>query len=155
VTRSRRILVAVEDRQSFLRVSCRWVGRIVRGALAAQRIASAEIGVILLADRSMARLNARWLGHEGATDVITFPLGGPEEPGCDRLRGDIAVSVETAAREATRLGWQTRQELAYYLVHGLLHLTGHDDRTPDARRRMRRREREVMTRLGLPEPPHP
>lgn len=154
MSRSRTIVVAVEDRQSLLRVSRRWVGKIVRGTLAAQRVDAAEISVILLTDRSMARLNTRWLDHQGPTDVITFPLGGPEDPGCDRLRGDIAVSVETAAREAIRLGWQTRQELAYYLVHGLLHLTGHDDHTPAARRRMRRREREVMTCLGLPEPPH-
>ena len=147
------IAVAVDDRQSLLRVSERWVRSIVRGTLEAQRIVVAEIGVLLLEDRAMARLNTRWLAHAGPTDVITFPIGSPEEPGCDRLRGDLAVSVETAAREAVRLGWHPRRELAYYLVHGLLHLTGHDDTTAAARRRMRRREREVMGLLGLPAPP--
>jgi probable rRNA maturation factor len=145
--------VSLEDRQSLLRVSRRWAARIVRGTLRAQQIDAADIGILLLEDRAMARLNRRWLDHAGTTDVITFPLGEPGDPGCDRLRGDLVVSVETASREALRLGWQARHELAYYLVHGLLHLTGHDDRTAAGRRRMRRREREVMGCLGLPEPP--
>jgi len=153
VTRRHPIIVTVDDRQSLLRLSDRWVREIVRGALRAQRIRSAEIGVILIEDRAMAELNVQWLAHEGPTDVITFSLGEPHDPGCDCLRGDLAISVETAMREAIRHDWKPRNEVAYYLVHGLLHLTGHDDRTLSRRRRMRQREREVMVRIGLPEPP--
>jgi len=63
------------------------------------------------------------------------------------------VSAETARRLARELGWQARHELAYYVVHGLLHLAGEDDGTPGERRRMRRRERAVMAAIGLPAPP--
>ena len=69
------------------------------------------------------------------------------------LAGDIVVSGETARRAARELGWQPRQELAYYVVHGLLHLAGYDDLTPGERRRMRKAERTVMVAAGLPAPP--
>ena len=69
------------------------------------------------------------------------------------LAGDIAVSTETARRMAREVGWTPRQEVAYYVVHGLLHLTGYDDRTPTDRRAMRSRERAVMKAIGLPAPP--
>jgi probable rRNA maturation factor len=99
----------------------------------------------------MARLHEEWLGIPGPTDVITFDLaaGGP----ADGLHGDIAVSAETARRMARELGWAPRHEVAYYVVHGLLHLAGYDDLVPDARRAMRARERGVMAAAGLPRPP--
>jgi probable rRNA maturation factor len=90
------------------------------------------------------------MGLPDPTDVITFDLAGP---GCAGLHGDIAVSAETARRVARDLGWQPRHELAYYVVHGLLHLAGEDDLDPAARRRMRTREREIMAAIGLPAPP--
>jgi probable rRNA maturation factor len=69
------------------------------------------------------------------------------------LAGDIVVSTETARRMARAVGWTPRQELAYYIVHGVLHLTGYDDHTPADRRQMRARERAVMKACGLPVPP--
>jgi probable rRNA maturation factor len=90
------------------------------------------------------------MGIPGPTDVLTFDLSGAEARG---LAGDIVVSAETARRLARELGWQARHELAYYVVHGLLHLAGEDDGTPGERRRMRRRERAVMAASRLPAPP--
>ena len=69
------------------------------------------------------------------------------------LTGDIVVSTETARRMARAVGWTPRQELAYYIVHGLLHLTGYDDQTSAECRQMRARERAVMKACGLPVPP--
>jgi len=148
-----RVVVEVTDRQRRVRVGRAWLAGVVRRAVRLLGAAAAEVSVILVDDRRIARIHADWMGDPTPTDVITFPLPAGGDPGCDRLRGDLVVSVETASREALRLGWQARHELAYYLVHGLLHLTGHDDRTAAGRRRMRRREREVMGCLGLPEPP--
>ena len=81
--------------------------------------------------------------------MITFDLS---EPGEDLLRGDIVVSTETARRACREFGSTPRQEVAYYVVHGLLHLAGYDDRTPRARRAMRLRERAVMRIVGQPLP---
>jgi probable rRNA maturation factor len=104
----------------------------------------------------MAKLNEEWLEHQGPTDVITFGLSESTDevdvwPG--GLSGDIVVSTETACRMAAELGWSPENELAYYIVHGLLHLAGCDDTNAAARVKMRREERRVMVALGLPAPP--
>ena len=146
------IQVDVVDRQRSLRVGAGWLARIARRALARQGVDRAEISILLVGDRRMALLHEEWLGVPGTTDVITFDLGsdGPDGGG---LRGDIVASAETARRVARELGWAPRHELAYYVVHGLLHLAGHDDLDPAARRAMRARERVLMAAAGLPCPP--
>jgi probable rRNA maturation factor len=140
--------VGVTDRQKLLSISKPWLERLVRRALAAEGIEQAEIGILLVDDRRIARLHGEWFDDPTPTDVITFDLsaGG-------MLAGDIAVSTETARRMAREVGWTPRQEVAYYVIHGLLHLTGYDDRTPTDRRAMRSRERAVMKAIGLPAPP--
>jgi probable rRNA maturation factor len=149
------IRVDVSDRQKLLRASARGIERLVRQALAAEGVEEAEIGVVLVDDRRIAALHRRWLGVPGPTDVITFDLSaGPCLPRA-ALAGDIVVSVETARRVARQVGWTPRQELFYYIVHGLLHLTGYDDHAPADRRAMRARERKVLRACGLPAPPRP
>jgi len=143
------VSVEIADRQRLLHVDRGWLGRVVKSALRAAGIDRAQIGVLVLDDEAIAVLHERWLGIPGPTDVLTFDLAGGEEG----LRGDIAVSAETARRAARELGWAPRHELAYYVVHGLLHLAGCDDRDPASRRRMRSMERQWMAAAGLPAPP--
>lgn len=130
-----------------------WLAGLVRRALRAEGITAAEITVALLDDRGIAALHREWMDDPTPTDVLTFDLSGPEGDGV--LRGDIAVSTETAARVAATVGWTTRLETAYYVLHGILHLVGHDDLSPGPRRAMRRRERTLLVSLGLPAPPRP
>jgi len=144
------VSVTVADRQRLVRVAAAWLERIVRRGLAAERVARAEISVLIVNDRRIGRLHAEWFGDPSPTDVITFPLS---EPGADVLAGDIVVSAETARRRGREFGWTPREELAYYVIHGLLHLTGHDDTSPAARRAMRARERAVLQAVGLAVPP--
>ena len=143
--------IDVVDRQRLLRVGGRWLVTVARRALARQKVASAEICVLVLDDRGIARLHEQWLGITGPTDVITFDMSDDARPGV--MHGDIAVSAETARRTARELGWQPRHELAYYVVHGILHLAGYDDHDPADRRAMRARERLLMRAAGLPAPP--
>jgi len=151
------IVVDVSDRQKLLRVSAPGLERLVRKALAAEGVEQAEIGILLVDDRRIAAVHRRWLGVPGPTDVITFDLatGAAGPPQAAVLAGDIVVSTETARRMARAVGWTPRHELAYYIVHGLLHLTGYDDHTTAGRRSMRARERAVMKACGLPPPPRP
>jgi len=151
------IVVDVSDRQKLLRVSVPGLEQLVRKALAAEGVEQAEIGIVLVDDRRIAAVHRRWLGVPGPTDVITFDLatGAAGPPQAAVLAGDIVVSTETARRMARAVGWTPRHELAYYIVHGLLHLTGHDDHTTADRRSMRARERAVMKACGLPPPPRP
>lgn len=151
------IVVDVNDRQKVLHVSVAGLERLVRRALAAEGVDRAEISLLLVDDRRMAAVHRRWLGMPGPTDVITFDLStgvvGP--PQAAVLAADIVVSTETARRMARAVGWTPRQEVAYYIVHGILHLTGYDDHTATGRRSMRARERVVMKACGLPIPPRP
>ncbi|MFM9057916.1 MAG: rRNA maturation RNase YbeY [Planctomycetaceae bacterium] len=144
------IRVDVIDRQRVVRVGGAWLERVVRRALARQGVDRAEVTILLVGDRKMARLHEDWLGVPGPTDVITFDLADGRD---GVLRGDIVASAETARRVARELGWAPRHELAYYVVHGLLHLAGHDDLDPAKRRAMRARERVLMAAAGLPPPP--
>jgi len=144
------ISVEIVNRQKVVAVDTKWLERVVRRAVAAVGADAAEITVVVVDDRRIAALHDQWMGIPGPTDVLTFDLSGGE---ARRLAGDIVASAETARRLARELGWQVRHELAYYVVHGLLHLAGEDDGTPGERRRMRRRERAVMAAGGLPGPP--
>lgn len=102
------------------------------------------LSVALLDDRESRRLNRERLGHDYATDVLSFPLSdGPEG-----LLGALALGHQVARREAARRGHPTYDELLLYAVHGTLHLLGHDDHRPVARARMRRAERRWLRALG-------
>lgn len=147
--RARAVTVTVTDRQRLLRVAKPWLERLVRRVLAAEGVSHADISLTLLDDRCIGRLHDEWLGDPSPTDVITFPLS---DPGAAVLAGDIVVSAETARTRGREFGWTPREELAYYVVHGLLHLTGHDDTAPGPRRTMRARERAVMRIAGLSAP---
>jgi len=80
----------------------------------------------------MASLHRRFLHQTGPTDVITFQ------------HGEIFISVPTARRQAREFGTSLNRELQLYIVHGLLHLKGFDDRTPAERRSMRAAEARIM-----------
>ena len=149
------LVIEVVDRQRRVKLGSGWLERLIRKALRAEKVTAAEVSVLLCDDRRIARLHEEWMGDPTPTDVITFDLSDPAGmPGGDGvLRGDIVVSTETAVRMAKEVGSTPRLETAYYVIHGILHLTGHDDLSPGPRRAMRRRERTLMGALGLPAPP--
>jgi probable rRNA maturation factor len=132
-------------------VSARFVRGVVRAALAAEGKAL-RLSVALVGDREIRALNRRFLGHDHATDVLAFPLGGdpgPEtSPSWAGVDGEVVVGLERAVKVARRMGHPWRAELALYLVHGTLHLCGHDDHDPARGRLMLRREREILASLG-------
>jgi probable rRNA maturation factor len=105
-----------------------------------------DLAVHLVGARAMAELNQLHLKHEGPTDVITLDYGvnGPGKG----LAGEIIVCVEVAVEQAQgfRVSWQA--ELVRYVVHGVLHLRGHDDHTAAGRRRMKREEGRWLKKLG-------
>src|SRR5262249_36361632 len=98
-------------------------------------------------DASIRALNRQHLEHDWPTDVITFRLSEPDDP---ELEAEIVLSAEMAVTTARESGADAQAELALYLVHGLLHLCGHDDRDETAAAAMRRREGEVLAELGVP-----
>lgn len=96
-----------------------------------------ELSVAFLTDEALGRLHADFLDDPAPTDVITFP--GRRALG---TAGEICVSADAARRQSPRRDYSA--ELTLYLVHGWLHLAGHDDRTAAARRGMRRAEARAL-----------
>lgn len=138
--------VEVSDTQGHLAIDHAAVIALVRRVLAGEGVAHASISVALVDDAAIHAVNRRHLDHDCPTDVISFPFS---EPGDATLSGELVVSAERAASMARRLGIDPWAELALYLVHGLLHLCGHDDLTAPAVDAMRRREGEILAREGL------
>lgn len=140
------ISVEVSDTQTHLRIDPSTVVELVSSTLKLEGVRHAAISIALVDDVTIRALNVAHLGHDWPTDVISFGLS---EAGESQLIGEIVVSAETAAATARREKVNPGDELALYVVHGLLHLCGHDDSTPGGRDSMRRRQGEVLRALGI------
>ncbi len=131
--------VSVTNAQRALPVDTRAVARLARRAIARLRIATpGTLAITFLDPQAMRKLNKRFLRHDRLTDVITFRY--PGEP----VVGEVFVAPSAARRYARQHGIAYRDELSRYVVHGLLHWLGHDDRTPVQQRRMRGREDALL-----------
>jgi probable rRNA maturation factor len=108
----------------------------------------AELSIALVDDAAIAELNARYRGVEGATDVLSFSLqGGAHAQHCGALLGDVVVSLDTAAVQARRARRSLDDEVLRLVIHGTLHLVGHDHEQSDEARRMRAEERRIWKAL--------
>lgn len=107
-----------------------------------------ELGIYLVSASEITGLNEAFLRHRGATDVIAFDYGSSgisAEPG---LHGEIFVCLEEAVVQARRFRTTWPSELIRYIVHGLLHLQGYDDRRAADRRRMKQKENRLLRGLA-------
>ena len=117
-----------------------FVGRVVAATLEFVGREDMEVSLLLTDEQEIASVHDRFMGDSSGTDVISFAM----DEGVD-----MVVSVERAERESTTRGHAFEAELALYIVHGILHVSGYDDTTNHARVRMREAEREVLATLDL------
>lgn len=96
-------------------------------------------------DATMRELNAERLGHDWATDVISFEIDSVD----DLVEGEVIASAETALRTSSAAGWSARDELLLYVVHGLLHVVGMDDIQEAERQQMRLMEQNCLLAVGV------
>ena len=136
------------DPWRYLGLSRVGLARFLRSARQATGLLG-SLDILLTDDRTLRRLNRSFRGKDKATDVLSFPahpqLGGAESPA---PAGDLAISVETAARQAAEHGHTLAQEVRILLLHGFLHLQGMDHESD--RGEMARREGELRAQLRLP-----
>ena len=119
-------------------------GRLARAAdraLAALGRPGADVDVLVVDDVEIRRLNAVWRGVRRRTDVLAFPM---ETLGGRGHVGQIVISMDTADRQARRVGVPLGEELELLVTHGVLHLVGYDDRDPVEGRLMHERERAIL-----------
>lgn len=115
--------------------------QIVRAVLAREERRAGEIAIVLAGDLELRELNRRWRRIDRATDVISFAYDELEPDAATRpVAGDLVVSMDRVEAQATRFRVTRGAELARLVVHGTLHLCGHDHAKPGERRVMRARE---------------
>jgi probable rRNA maturation factor len=122
-------------------------------ALAGDRIASgAELAVICTDDAHIRALNARHRGKDAATNVLSFPATPPAGGRFGPLLGDIVLSRETIDREAKEQGLTFTDHLTHLMVHGFLHLLGHDHQNESEAVIMERLEAAILASIGIADP---
>jgi probable rRNA maturation factor len=140
------IEVEVSDTQGHVRVDRAALIELVRTVLSAEKRENASISIALVDNATIHAVNRTHLNHDWATDVISFPFSDPDDP---VLAGELVISAEMAGASALEFDVDPRDELALYVVHGLLHLCGYDDHGEADMSRMRLREHELLAEAGL------
>ncbi len=130
--------------------------RLAMGVLRAEgAVSPLEVGIVVTTDDEVRALNRQYLGHDYETDVISFGMQseGAEEfvtpAGRPAYLGDVVISYDRAAEQASEYGHTVELEVATLLVHGLLHLLGYNDLDDADRERMHARQNELVQISGF------
>ena len=141
------ISVVVEDAR--WRADSSVLPLIRRAARLALRGQARPALTILLADNAKLRaLNASFRGKDKPTNVLSFPCASPGEP----YLGDVALGHGVVAREARAQGKSLAAHAAHLVIHGILHLIGHDHEKPKDAQRMEALETSLLAKLAIPDP---
>ena len=142
-----RIVVEVSSTVRQIPLPEKRVRSLVEATLAGEGIGDAMVSIAFVGRTAIARLNREYLGHSGPTDVISFGMG--RETATMPAIGDIYICPEVAARNARRHGVPLEEELSRLVVHGTLHVAGHDhpdDETRTSSEMWKRQERVLAHR---------
>ncbi|MDR0705041.1 MAG: rRNA maturation RNase YbeY [Planctomycetaceae bacterium] len=146
----RLVLIEVLDEQEYLIVNTEQIKSICEKILDDSKIQSGKLGVILVDNDTIQQYNRDFLQHDYPTDVISFPIVDRRYEG--HLEAEILVCTQIALDRAGEFGWKPEEELLLYVVHGMLHLVGFDDTTPEIQIVMQQKEREYLAQLGITVP---
>jgi len=142
------VRISIASPQETVPIDRSLMRNAARSVLEGEGIAEAEISLAFVDNSTIHQLNKRYLQHDEPTDVLSFPLS---EPNGKKLMGELVIGAEVANAEALAHGHDVRAELALYVIHGLLHLCGYNDKTAAGATEMRERERHYLSKLGLPD----
>lgn len=117
-----------------------------RAVLEDAGVGAAEVSLVLSDDDEVRRLNRRWRGKDAPTNVLSFPTGET------RMLGDVVLAFETVVREAEEGDRPLVHHFRHLIVHGVLHLLGHDHEADSDAVRMENRERRILREFGVPDP---
>jgi probable rRNA maturation factor len=145
------ISISIQNRQRTRRVNLALLRRITKDLLSNKlSLASVDLSLCLVGDEEMTKLNEDFLQHKGSTDVITFDYSEPRTRNSTprTIIGEVFVCVDEAIRQAKRFKTTWQSEVVRYVVHGVLHLLGHDDKRTKARQKMKREENRLVAVLA-------
>lgn len=142
--------VTVTNHQGLLAVDAERLASAAGRVLSDAGRTAGSLSVAVVDDQTIRPLNARFLAHDWATDVLSFALIDDGR----RLEGEVIASAETAARNCQEYGWSAGEELLLCVLHGVLHLVGYRDKTDAEAAAMRRAEGRYLRLAGVT-PPEP
>jgi len=142
--------ITCENRNPRKPIDLPAVKRMIKKVLTVLKKKDFGLNIIFVSNQRIRALNRKYLGEDKATDVIAFreddsPVGGMREP---YFLGDIAISSDKAVQNAAEYGISFKKEIARYVIHGILHLTGYEDVIQCDRAKMKREENEILEKIG-------
>ena len=108
-----------------------------------------ELSIVLTDNTRLRELNLNYLGVDSPTDVLSFPASETDPETGARYIGDILISIPRAQEQAEAAGHPLESEVQLLVVHGVLHLLGHDHAAPEDKERMWKAQAEILATLGL------
>ncbi|MDN3509848.1 MAG: rRNA maturation RNase YbeY [Candidatus Jettenia sp.] len=167
------VKLEIIDLQEFSPINKSWVKRLLKAILKMEG-KNAELNIVFVDNKRIKEINKAFLGHNYATDVLSFAYNEPflsrnslmPYSQCktnhlipsdekeknplpeDTIIGEIIISVELAKKIAQKRRYEVEGEIALYLIHGLLHLLGYDDKQKKEAKEMHRREKELLLNFG-------
>jgi probable rRNA maturation factor len=123
--------------------------RAARAVLDLSAIPEADLSIVLVDDARIQALNRDFLAHDAPTDVLSFPADEPDPETGRRYLGDVVISLARAEEQARERGHAAEDEMQLLVVHGVLHLLGHDHAEPGEKERMWMAQAQALERLGV------
>ena len=140
------IFIENESGQAF---SKELLERAARAVLDLSGVPDADLTIVLVDDVRIQTLNRDFLAHDAPTDVLSFPADEPDPETGRSYLGDVAISLARAAEQARDGGHTVEAEMQLLVVHGILHLLGHDHAGAAEKERMWAAQAQALERLGV------
>ncbi len=139
--------IEIADLQKFQKIKKSEIRNLLKKVLKDEGY-DAELSVALVDDEKIKELNKKYLGKDYVTDVLAFHLDDDDDKSRGKICGEIIVSVQTAVSVAERLNSHVVSEVYLYLIHGILHLIGYDDKDDKLAEVMHKKEKDILAALG-------
>ncbi len=133
----------IAEEVDFPHIQKQKITRWIKEIAAEYNKKTGEIAYIFCSDKRILEVNKHYLDHDYYTDIITFDYSGK-----DLISGDIFISLDTVRSNATEFGVTFEKELMRIVIHGILHLCGQDDKTPELRLEMTAKENLALSKLN-------
>lgn len=130
-------MILIADLQDALPIPSGRIKRLARRVISGEKLGAGDLSIAFVDRATMRRVNREFLHHDFDTDVLAFPLDGS-------LIGELVISTDYAVKEAKSRRIPVTEELSRYVVHGILHLAGYDDRNPTAKAKMWRKQEDYL-----------
>ncbi|MGL4595019.1 MAG: rRNA maturation RNase YbeY [Thermoguttaceae bacterium] len=148
--KDRPFLLEILDEQDFMPIDRDAIQSVCEKILSDHSIHSGHLEIVFVDSDTIQQYNKEFLKHDYPTDVISFPMEYSVEK--NYLEGEILACTQVAQERASEFSWTPEEELLLYVIHGILHLVGLDDTSPESQKIMHQKEKEYLAFLNINTP---